>query len=188
MPTQAGRHKERGATVQNRGEPMSQWCLGFCALGLMLGGGNPGLSGSGRPTNSPVRSRRAAISLACKQPTTRPRVGTKSRSDQISDVDSLLLVHNLGQVNSDVTGLFCSRGNSLSQVSGRKESRSHQGRKLSYFFTGGGKFFRSFVTALVILFCRFSGFAFISRVLVAVPRHTTLFFETSYISKTNSPM
>jgi putative transposase len=40
------------------------------------------LWGRRRPTNSPMKSRLAAISLGCKQPETHPRVGTKRRADQ----------------------------------------------------------------------------------------------------------
>jgi hypothetical protein len=39
--------------------------------------GLTGHSGSGRSTSSPMKSRLAAISLGCKQPKTRPKVGTK---------------------------------------------------------------------------------------------------------------
>jgi hypothetical protein len=42
-----------------------------------------GLSGRGHPTNSPMKSRLAAISLDYKQLKTRPEVDTESRSDQV---------------------------------------------------------------------------------------------------------
>ena len=49
----------------------------------------------------------------------------------------------------------------------------------AYFFSGGGKFFKSFATAFVRFFCCFSGFALASIVLLATPRQTrSWFFES----------
>ena len=48
--------------------------------------------------------------------------------------------------------------------------------------------FNSFATPLRRFFSRFSGLAFTSSVLLAVPRHTNFFAAGSYISKSTWPM
>jgi hypothetical protein len=54
-------------------------------------------------------------------------------------------------------------------------ARALDARSTRYFFGCGGKFFRSFWTALVMFFSFFSGLAFGSRVFVATPRQTSCF-------------
>jgi hypothetical protein len=58
-----------------------------------------GHSGRGPRTNSPMRSRLAAISLGYKQPKTRPRVGTKKPVRSRVNSLSLAVVQKLGPVS-----------------------------------------------------------------------------------------
>ena len=57
----------------------------------------------------------------------------------------------------------------------------------NYCLGFGGKFFRSFLTVLLIFSCFFSGFALGSNVFEAVPRHTNCFVCESYILRSNWP-
>ena len=56
-----------------------------------------------------------------------------------------------------------------------------------YFFTSGGYFLRSFVTALLMFFSFFSGLALGSNVFDATPLQTSCLVLGSYMLKSNCP-
>src|SRR5262245_25661475 len=87
-------------------------------------------------------------------------------------------------------------GDSDGTEGGPKARGAHAGREdirrerlaARYFFAGGGgKFFNIFATALSRFFCCFSGFAFASIVLLALPRHTSALPLDEYMSTASCP-